>query len=307
MLNVSWMMGQWFPISGGWIDANGSEHQFKADTCYHSVDGYARFEQEGKVGFVKISDPNFTSGRYNALTDFNGGYAMAKLEDTWWVLDSTEKKIKKVSCHFAYAFSEGLARIQLGNRFGFVNTKGEIVIPVKYFGAHDFSEGRARVYLNDQWGVIDKAGKWVVKPSYDYIWDYKEGLACVLKKSGTKKQWGFINQEGKVAIDLQYDYVFPFSSGMAIVRKGDYFMNDLKLINPKGEVVYEIPYKDMFPFSEGLACFFENGKWGYVNTSFEVVIAAQFDHPRDFKDGMAWVHREGTPMYINKEGVTVWQ
>lgn len=29
-------------------------------------------------------------------------------------------------------FQEGIARVQLGDKYGYINTKGEIVIPIKY-------------------------------------------------------------------------------------------------------------------------------------------------------------------------------
>jgi hypothetical protein len=48
-----------------------------------------------------------------------------------------------------------------------------------YDDADDFKEGLARVKLNGKWGFIDKTGKEIVPPKYDYAWDFQESLARV--------------------------------------------------------------------------------------------------------------------------------
>ena len=59
-------------------------------------------------------------------------------------------------------FHEGLAYVQLGDdktgKWGFVNTQGKEVIPLKYDNAGFFSEGLAIVKLNGKIGYVDKEG-----------------------------------------------------------------------------------------------------------------------------------------------------
>ena len=43
-------------------------------------------------------------------------------------------------------------------KYGFVNKNGEVVIPCKYDEARSFSEGIAAVRLGDKWGFVDKKG-----------------------------------------------------------------------------------------------------------------------------------------------------
>ena len=44
--------------------------------------------------------------------------------------------------------SEGMIYVQKNGKFGFVNTKGELVVPLIYDGVNDFAEGFAPVLLN---------------------------------------------------------------------------------------------------------------------------------------------------------------
>lgn len=69
-----------------------------------------------------------------------------------------------------YPFSEGMAAVRKDNKFGFINTKGELVIPCQYL----------------------------------YVGPFKEGLACVVKDEN-ETNICFIDSNGKV---LQTQYSF---------------------------------------------------------------------------------------------------
>jgi len=42
-------------------------------------------------------------------------------------------------------FNEGLAKVMIGQEWGYINTSGEVVIEPQYLYAEDFDEGVARV------------------------------------------------------------------------------------------------------------------------------------------------------------------
>ncbi|RLG25198.1 WG repeat-containing protein, partial [Methanosarcinales archaeon] len=56
-------------------------------------------------------------------------------------------------------FSERLARVVKNGKYGFVDKKGKIVIPLKYDNAGSFSEGLAWVEKDGKEGFVDKKGK----------------------------------------------------------------------------------------------------------------------------------------------------
>mgnify|MGYP003291734872 CR=1 FL=1 len=63
-------------------------------------------------------------------------------------------------------FSKGLAPVQQNGKCGFINTKGEVVIPCIYDEAGWFSEGLALVKQNGKWSIINTEGK-VIVAEYD--------------------------------------------------------------------------------------------------------------------------------------------
>jgi hypothetical protein len=58
--------------------------------------------------------------------------------------------------------------VQINNdKWGFINTSGNFVIPAQFDDANSFSEGLAAVKVGDKWGYIDKTGQLKIKPQFD--------------------------------------------------------------------------------------------------------------------------------------------
>jgi hypothetical protein len=57
-----------------------------------------------------------------------------------------------------WLFNEGLARVELNGKWGFIDKTGKEVISLKYDVANYFFEGLALVKLNDRKFYIDKNG-----------------------------------------------------------------------------------------------------------------------------------------------------
>ena len=55
-------------------------------------------------------------------------------------------------------FSDGLAAIKVGKKWGFIDDDGKMIIQPQFEEANSFSEGSAKVKFNGQWVRIDKTG-----------------------------------------------------------------------------------------------------------------------------------------------------
>ena len=114
-------------------------------------------------------------------------------------------------------FSEGYAAIKVGNKWGFMNQKGEYPIQAQFDEVGLFSEGLAAVKVGMKWGFVDGKGKWVIPPNFDGVGYFSEGLAAA--KIG--ERWGFINKKGGTIIKPQFqDEPAPFFFGEAMVTIG---------------------------------------------------------------------------------------
>ncbi|MCU0334425.1 MAG: WG repeat-containing protein [Chitinophagaceae bacterium] len=135
---------------------------------------------------------------------------MKKILHLWMVLaaaiscSSPATREKTDAADAALLFEK--ARIGLENRYEFIDT-------------FDVSTGLAVVRQNDVYGFADSSGQLVVPMRYTYASSFTDELALVTDSSD---QFSFIDKSGRVAIELKdYDNAFPFVSGYAAVRKGD--------------------------------------------------------------------------------------
>ena len=158
---------------------------------------------------------------------------------------------------FACDFSEGLAKVKLGSKYGFVDKSGKEVFQLKYDVVGDFSEGLASVFLNGKWGYIDKSGKEVIPLQYDIAGDFSEGLSAVELYG----KWGFIDKSGKEVVPLKYDHARIFSEGLASVELNGKW----GYIDKSGKEVIPLKYDGAYSFSDGLTAIELNGKWGYID------------------------------------------
>jgi len=95
----------------------------------------------------------------------------------------------------------GLIKVRLDGKYGFINKDGEEIIPCKYEDADAFSDGLARVHSKEGWGFINKDGEEIIHCKYKYADAFSYGLARVQSKEG----WGFVNKDGEEIISCKYE------------------------------------------------------------------------------------------------------
>jgi hypothetical protein len=199
---------------------------------------------------------------------------------------------------FVGHFYEGLARVELGDKYGFVNERGNVVIPLKYDEVESFSGGLAGVKLGDKYGFIDKQDNIVIPLKYDKVERFSGGLAAV-EHSG---KWGFIDKHDNIVMPLKYDSVRSFSGGLAEVELN----GKLGFIDQRGNEVAKPKYDKVGFFSEGLAAVRLNGKEGFVDKEGNEVVPVKYNSAGHFRDGLAQVWLNGNRGFVDKKGNEYW-
>lgn len=104
-----------------------------------------------------------------------------------------------VKFDWGYDYKEGLSRVVIfsdeSEDYYFIDLSGNIVLDCsKYSEAGDFSEGMAKVRLANKWGYINFDGTEIIPAKYDKVENFNNGLAVV--HIGDK--WGRINKHGEI-------------------------------------------------------------------------------------------------------------
>jgi serine/threonine protein kinase len=181
-------------------------------------------------------------------------------------------------------FSNGLAAVQMGDKWGFIDEDDNVVIPIKFEAAGSFAENLAAVKLNGKWGFLDNTGDEIIPFKYENPgYGFHEGLDSV-KLNG---KWGFIDKTGKEVVPFKYDELSWFSESLAHVKMGDKW----GFIDKTGNTVVPFKYEDARWFKEDLASVKLNGKYGFIDKTDKEIIPFKFDYAdySGFDKGLAVV------------------
>lgn len=137
-----------------------------------------QFRNEKEMYGLKDKDGNIVvPARYTFIGRFNEGMAAVNIlgnvyERTawgeprvrggkWGYINERGEEIIPLEYEDAWPFFEGLAVAKLKGKFGFIDKSGKEVIPFIYDGVYDygFQKGKARVSLKDKSLTIDASGK----------------------------------------------------------------------------------------------------------------------------------------------------
>ncbi len=118
----------------------------------------------------------------------------------------------------AEMFSEGFATVQIGNKYGLIDETGRYVLQLRdmeYLGS--VHNGLASFRGNDKYGFMDSKGEVKIKPAFDWAGDFSEGL-CVVRNDNGKigsGKYGYTDTTGKLVVDFKFEYAEPFQNGRA--------------------------------------------------------------------------------------------
>lgn len=151
--------------------------------------------------------------------------------------------------------------------------------------AHNFSEGRALVYTAAQkYGYIDTRGKMVIKPSYDCAYDFSDGLAIVgLADEQGRMAYQAINPQGEVVfhISLQNNRINGEFSEERLLCK-DLNQNYCSYLDKSGKTVLYLPDNilESTNFTHEAAIILSAGGIGVINKSGKILIPANYENGR---------------------------
>jgi hypothetical protein len=273
------------------------------------------FFQNGMADYsTRSSDtPIFTGG------GSSGDPLKFNMTEDLYGLISADGKITAPLFKMVGSFENGLAPAESeGNLYGAVDSNGKWIINPRFYWLSNFADGLApfAITKNSKYGYINTKGKVIIPPKWDSAYVFKEERAMVCDDfiEGISQKCGFINLEGNLITKMEFSSYtsHSFSEGFARVCKGLDSKMKCGFIDRSGKVVDPIEtapvqneYGDWLPYTSdfigGYAIFggqWWDGiqKWGLVNKKFETQIEAIFTKelskystdPWDFDAGVQW-------------------
>jgi hypothetical protein len=267
--------------------------------------------------------------QYEKAENFkNEGWAKVQKNGKYLWIDTNGNKAIELTqdiTNLAH-FKNGFARVTIGEKWGFINKKGEVKVPIIYDLLTDFEPfGLAVVKAGTQYGLIDTNGKYALTPNYEAIENFKNGFFSI-KKNG---KVGFADRNGRVKILPTWTATVGFMpNGFAIVaREKELFKIDSmgntvakvmawrdfwkledeeekkkkKKDNLPKEIWYEEDFRGLSAFSDGYALI-GVGKAGFIDNTGTMVIPPIFDEAQAFSEGLAPVRQGNVWGFIGMNG-----
>ncbi len=259
----------------------------------------------------------------------NLGWSKNKL---WQCINEKGQTVFTINAMQVYDFHNGLARVYkntLVNNawvtgYGYINRKGEVVIPCNLKRANDFigdytwvklanqdyytlihKSGKiiptkpykkvgyfykfqtdiCAVYENGKMGFIDMTGKEIIPCKYSGANFFKNGLVSVCLYDSQERKYGYINKTGEVIIPLKFKQTSASSFDNGFARVK--VNGKTVLIDTTGKVVFKTIHGNIQSVHNHLISVFKGKNrtnWGWVNFKDEVVIPQKYAHATSFND-----------------------
>lgn len=202
-----------------------------------------------------------------------------------------------------------LLAVKIGEKYGFVNEKGKIVIEPQFDNVNlTFQDDLCFASLDNKKGLINKEGNFIVEleDSVQWVYPFLDGIAIVsygdnkynaIDKNGTLL---FDNQKSELNIDMDGENLYFLAKEMPDT------LNPSKkswTIFDKNRNNIEMSFDSIKGFKNELCAVKINDKWGYINKNGSFSIAPVYDFAGSFsKEGIARVVKDSLDFYIDKKG-----
>ena len=272
-------------------------------------EGLAVVKKDGKCGYINNKGEVVIDFKYDSADNFSFGYGIGYIgRSKNIVVDKNGNEIINKSYSMLFGpISENLFIVAPSTGMYAIVDKDENImldgikqagkkvdglIPVQQWGS------------GDKWGFIDEQGKLVIDYTYDYAGNFVDGLAGVVKDGNI----GYINKNNEFVIEAKYPYkdnttVRDYSCGL--VRGYDTDKNTF--FDTNGKEVFSVEYNSVMSFAEDRAECEKNNKYGFIDKNGKEVIACKYAHVLDFSDGLAEVYSDEYVNFefIDKNGKTI--
>lgn len=146
----------------------------------------------------------FTPYHYTEVSAFREGIAWVNKGALYGYVDTNLNAVTPFVYTDVAGFSEGFAAVSRDSAFGFINNKGLEICALQYHRVLNFHKGFAAILDSAGWNLLDSFGKEVFEDSFDHPPRVVSSRFIVVSRKG---KWGVMNSRQQVVYPLKYDFI----------------------------------------------------------------------------------------------------
>lgn len=191
-----------------WLNTGKSVAEIASEAAYNKINSTSIRDIAVNTEDVPSDDPSVVVNpngdikaqleqHYEQVYDFHDGFYKIKSKGLLGLADSSGKIIQKPKfSSISTKNSKGLIKVQIGNKTGYLNIKGIIVVDPIYSSIDQERDGLMKVSIDGKYGFLNANTLEIVTPCiYDYIYS-KEGNKYQVKLGN---RTGYLNADGSVS------------------------------------------------------------------------------------------------------------
>ena len=265
-------------------------------------EGLIKIVIDDETGFIDETGEIIIDPQYSNAGDFEEGLAyVTRNKAERFINKKGETVVSPEWDSMWVSFSDGVVPVKKDGKWGYVDTKGDLVIDCKFESASSFGQGLAPVKFNGKWGYINKSGDFAIDPQYEYAYRFSDSGLAGVKQYG---EIGFINTDGEMVVEPQFDEIYgSFKTGYQYVSR-----NGKKgIVDKDGNIIIKPQYYWIGNFDSELTWFqeSEDSPNGFINKSGEVVFAPDNKYKSDFVEGFAIILTSEGRGLMDMDGNTI--
>lgn len=225
-----------------------------------------------------------------------------KSGDKWGYINPKGEYVINPQFDDAYPFSDGVALIEMDGKVGYINEDGSYLLPAQYKEGTVFNDGVAVVVMEGSVPTcIDKKGniKFSINDAKVMSYFYN-GIAVYYNQD---MKCGYIDKEGNIIVTPQFAWGSRFQENLAIIQNED---KKYGFIDMTGKIVINPQYESIGGhFYDGLAAFYNGKQWGFIDKEGKYAINPQFEEAYWFRNDLAAVKVGSRYGFVDKTGKLV--
>jgi hypothetical protein len=292
----------WFGVDKRWgaIDRSGrlvvepSFSQIAARVC---DDGWIIGYVDGKQRAVRRADAPLPMPDGDLFGRDCDGPLRIQVGDKFGYVERTLKPITAVEFESASDFFRDAAVVKFNGKFGYIRPDGSWLIEPRFDEARPLLEDFAVVRLDGKFGCIKRSGAWLIEPRFvEAPWTCADLIARIAGPLGREKP------DGTWLIEPQVERAAPFAGRFSTVK----FNGKFGVIDSNGEWVIAPRWRSygMNLRAGAIPARFDD-KWGFIDASGALIIEPKYDAFSTFERGISWAKTGNTWCAIDRRGQSV--
>lgn len=249
------------------------------DEAYSFSNGLAKVVKGKEIGFILPNGEYYIRVEIGDLRRYSDSIFIHTIRDSANLLHVNGSYLLPNFVDRISDLSENRAIVEHNHEYGYLNRKGEIVIPIQldpypnYFQFAQFYKGHAPLLRRGKYALMDSLGDHTLPAKYERI----GGFGPLIPIARNDK-WGYINSSGKLKIEYNYDYAYDFMNNeLAIVE----FDDIMGVINLEGDLVIPAHFENISVLNDSIFVVRKGGTFGFIDANGKLLTPVnylRYDH-----------------------------